>query len=39
MMVAAQLERTPEANPQILKDKIILNRKIDKHLQAAVLSA
>ena len=39
ILVAAQVEQAPETNAQVLKDKVILNRKIDKHLRAQVLSA
>lgn len=37
--VVAQTAQDPTTNQQVLKDKIILNRKIDKHLRAQVLSA
>ena len=39
ILVEAQAAQNPQTNKDILRDKIILNRKIDKHLRAQVLSA
>ena len=39
IMLAAQMQKTPQTSPEVLKEKMILNRKIDKHLRAQVLSA
>ncbi len=38
-LIEAQVARDPNTNQELLKDKIVLNRKIDKHLRAQVLSA